>query len=128
MFFIDSDMTIHLTRGDVCAIEFSADNPKGSENELYIFKPNDLIRLRVFAKKKHDIVVLVKDVLVESETTTVDIYLDSAETKIGELINKPVDYWYEIELNPDTIPQTLLGYDEKGAKIFRLYPEGGDKL
>lgn len=43
------------------------------------------------------------------------------------MVNKPTDFWYEVELNPDTAPQTIIGYDkETGAKIFRLYPEGGD--
>ena len=57
-------------------------------------------------------------------TTSVDLSLDSTETTIGDIINKPVEYWYEIQLNPDTEPQTIIGYDENGAKIFKLYPEG----
>jgi hypothetical protein len=50
--------------------------------------------------------------------------LSKEDTKIGKKVNKPVDYWYEVELNPDTYPQTIVGYDEDGAKIFKLYPEG----
>jgi hypothetical protein len=68
--------------------------------------------------------VLQKDTKVTSASTKVSISLLSADTKIGEYINKPTDYWYEIELNPDTAPQTIVGYDEDGAKVFRLYPEG----
>ena len=26
----------------------------------------------------------------------------------------------------DTQPQTIIGYDEDGAKVFRLFPEGAD--
>lgn len=48
------------------------------------------------------------------------------ETKIGEYISKPKEYWYEIELNPETYPQTIIGYDEDGPKVLILYPEGGD--
>lgn len=38
-----------------------------------------------------------------------------------------MDYWYEVELNPETEAQTIIGYDEDGPKIFRLYPEGDDE-
>ena len=123
MFLIDSDNTIHITRGDIGVIEVCADSVDGKQ---HIFKPGDVVRLCVHARKQPADVVLVKDVLVESETTTVDIALESSDTKLGELIIKPVDYWYEIEINPDTTPQTIIGYDSEGPKIFRLYPEGGD--
>ena len=55
-----------------------------------------------------------------------EVMLTSKETKFGELIHKPKDYWYEVELNPMTTPQTVIGYDEDGAKVFRLFPEGKD--
>lgn len=124
MFVIDSDKVIHITRGDIGTIEVSANK---SEDEAYIFQPGDEVRLRVFVKKNHENVVLMKDVRVESEGETVDIPLLKSDTTIGEIINKPVDYWYEVELNPKTNPQTIVGYDRDGPKIFRLYPEGGDK-
>lgn len=123
MFKVNSDLSIHITRGDVGVIEFSADK---NANEEYIFKPGDVVRLRVYPKKAHERVVLQKDVIVESETETVDINLSRNDTKLGEIINKPTVYWYEVELNPDTVPQTLIGYDENGPKLFTLYPEGGD--
>lgn len=123
MFTIDDDKTIHITRGDIGSIEVSSMTPN---KELYVFQPGDIVRLRIYVKKQHDNVVLVKNVHVETETTVVDILLDKSDTKIGGIINKPVDYWYEVELNPDTAPQTLVGYDKVGPKIFRLYPEGGD--
>ena len=68
-----------------------------------------------------------KDIKVTEETKHIDIELTKENTKIGEVINKPIEYWYEIELNPDTKPQTVIGYDETGEKIFVLYPEGNDK-
>lgn len=124
MFRIDADMTIHITRGDICVIEVSAvtDN-----NETYIFKPGDVVRLRVYPKKKHESVSLIKDVIVDSESEIVAINLGKTDTKIGDIINKPAVYWYEVELNPDTTPQTFIGYDTTGPKLFMLYPEGGDK-
>ena len=93
---------------------------------MLVFKTGDVVRFRVFAKKQHDNIVIVKEVVVSEETATVDIQLNSKDSKFGGVINKPVDYWYEIELNPDTNPQTIIGYDVDGPKIFRLFPEGGD--
>ena len=67
-----------------------------------------------------------KDFPVTEVTEKVFIYLDEEDTKIGEIISKHKDYWYEIVLNPDTVPQTIIGYDEDGAKVFRLFPESNE--
>ena len=123
MFIVNDDMSIHITRGDVGVLEVSTNKPNG---EPYVFKPGDVVRFKVFQKKNHENVVLVKDVLIETETETVDINLTRSATKLGDIINKPTVYWYEVELNPDTTPQTFIGYDENGPKLFTLYPEGGD--
>lgn len=123
MFVINEDNSIYLTRGDVAVMEISA---KKSKTEDYVFSPCDVVRFKVVQKNHHENVILQKDVTVESETTTVDISLGMEDTKIGELINKPQDYWYEVEVNPDTAPQTIIGYDSLGPKIFRLFPEGDD--
>lgn len=125
MFIIDDNKTIHLTRGDMVTIEIGA---KKSENEDYSFQVGDVVRLQVFEKNKCNNVVLQKDVIIDKETSFADISLNSDDTRLGEVINKPKDYWYEVELNPDTFPQTIIGYDADGPKIFRLYPEGdGDE-
>lgn len=123
MFFIDEDKIIHLTRGDIASIEVGAQLSAG---EAYTFKVSDVVRFKAFEKGKCDIVVLQKDVVVKAETPTVTISLTKEDTKIGKVISKKKDYWYEIELNPDTAPQTIVGYDDDGAKILRLYPEGSD--
>ena len=122
MFTITADKHVYLTRGDMVVIEVSACM---NQSEPYIFKVGDVVRLRVFTKKQHDDIVLTKDVVVSEEVPIVNIQLDRHDTKIGGIINKPADYWYEIELNPETNPQTIVGYDSDGPKIFRLYPEGG---
>ena len=123
MFRIDEDKTIHLTRGDVAPIEVNAEEESGS---AHVFQSGDIVRFKVFEKKDCENIVLQKDVTVTGETTVVDVFLDGEDTKIGEVINKPKDYWYEVEKNPDTYPQTILGYDEDGPKVLRLYPEGSD--
>lgn len=115
MFKIEEDI-ISLTRGDKCVIGFSI-------NE-YTFKVGDYVNFRVYKKNGLDSAPLLeKRVEVNEEAESIDIELTSTETKIGELGNKVVEYWYEIELNGN---QTVIGYDEKGAKKLMLYPEGAD--
>ena len=117
MFTVGTDKSISVTRGDSCSFVAPID---------YALKNGDVLRLKVFRKKACEDVVLQKDFAITTTTNTVTIELTEKDTRIGKVISKPVDYWYEIELNPDNNPTTLLGYDEDGAKIFRLYPEGRD--
>jgi hypothetical protein len=67
--------------------------------------------------------MLQKDVEVTEGTELVEFHLDSEDTKFGDVINKATEYWYTIELNPDTKCQTIIGHDEDGAKVLMLYPE-----
>ncbi len=122
MFKINSTTKqIDITRGDIGTISISALNEDGED---YTFQVGDILRLGIFTAKNFNDIILQKDVEVLEATTSVDLSLDSEDTTIGNIISKPVDYWYEIQLNPDTEPQTIIGYDENGAKIFKLYPEG----
>lgn len=122
MFKINEDKSIYITRGDIATIDVTA----SVSGEGYEFQEGDVVRFKVFEKKECENVVFQKDVLVAETRMKVSINLIGTDTKIGELINKPKDYWYEIELNPETAPQTIIGYDEEGAKVFRLYPEGSE--
>lgn len=120
MFQINDDLSIYVTRGDIVAFTVTA---KDNGNN-YKFQPGDVVRIKVFGKKDAENVVLQKDFPVLTVTEKVEIYLTEDETRIGEVISKPVDYWYEVELNPYDDPQTIIGYDEDGAKVFKLFPEG----
>ena len=40
--------------------------------------------------------------------------------KFAPMLNMEKDYWYEITLNEET----MLGFDDTGAKILTIYPEG----
>ena len=122
MFEILKDKTICLTRGDIANIVVSASLQDG---QAYTFQPGDVVRLTVYKKRGCSDVLIQKDVIVETEAQTVTIRLEKNDTRFGDLISTPTDYWYEVELNPDTAPQTIIGYDAAGEKIFRLYPEGG---
>lgn len=126
MFKIDTDKTIHLTRGDIAMLEISVEDK--ATGQPYVFKDGDIVRFKVYEKKDFGNALLIKDTAVSGETTVVDLYLESKDTKIGELVNKPKEHWYEIEVNPDTAPQTIVGYDEDGPKVFMLYPEGSDAI
>lgn len=126
MIKIDEEKTIHLTRGDSATIVVTAQNDDGSN---YEFQKGDTLRLKVMSKKKVEEIVLTKDIIIDFNKESVEIELTSDETRIGDYINKPITYWYEVELNPDNNSTTIIGYDENGPKQFKLYPEGknGDK-
>jgi len=122
MFAITEDLSIYVTRGDDVRFSLNAE-----ENGVkYTFKAGDVVRIKVFEKKACDKVVLQKDFPVETNSDDVEIHLTEQDTRIGGIISKPVDYWYEVELNPFTDPQTIIAYDDDGAKVFRLFPEGRD--
>ena len=124
MFEIDQHSVIHATRGDIGSVTVSIPL---SEYVNYTFKAGDILRFRVVEKNCCSNVALSKDFIVGENTEFVDLIFSGDDTKIGPLISRPVDYWYEIELNPNTTPQTIIGYDKNGPKVFRLYPEGDDK-
>lgn len=108
--------TIEITRGDKATIEFSI--------EGYTFGLGDVVRFRVYSKKGLNIEAHINKVInVMNMCKVIRINLSSEETKIGEMENKPITYWYEIELNGN---DTIIGYDDIGAKEFILYPEGYD--
>lgn len=122
MFVVNEDNSIYVTRGDAGTISVSAK----VDGANYVFRAGDVVRFKVTQKKACENVVLQKDFPITVDTEIVDIYLSEKDTKIGDVISKPVDYWYEVELNPFTNPQTIIGYDDDGAKIFKLHPEGRD--
>jgi hypothetical protein len=124
MFTLNDDNSIYATRGDIVFFDVTAKDEVTGED--YIFEAGDLVRIKIYGKKAAEDVVLHKDFPVLETADAVEIFLDERDTKIGEVISKPKDYWYEVELNPLTNPQTIIGYDEDGAKVFKLFPEGAD--
>ena len=122
MFTLNDDLSIYVTRGDTAFFSVTVDD----DGKPYVFQAGDVVRFKVFGKKDAENVVLQKDFPVTAKTESVAILLTEDDTKIGDVISKHKDYWYEVELNPFTNPQTIIGYDEDGAKVFRLLPEGAD--
>lgn len=110
---------IKLNRGDTLNINLTIKKEDGTD---YSFEEGDKITFSIYNKGKlNEKAVLLKEVQATPGTTSVNIYCTNEETKIGDLINKPIDYWYEIELNNE---YTILGYDDDGAKLLKLFPEG----
>lgn len=122
MFVINDDLSIYATRGDTVFFTVTAED----NGSTYYFEAGDVLRMKIFRKKDAETVVLEKLFPVTARTDRFVILLTEEDTKFGDVISKPTDYWYEIELNPFTNPQTIIGYDEDGAKVFRLFPEGAD--
>ena len=122
MFTLNDDLSIYATRGDIVFFAVTAEE----DGVPYQFQLGDVLRIKIFGKKNCEDVVLEKDFPVVDVTESVDIFLSGEDTKIGEVISKPKDYWYEVELNPATNPQTIIGYHEDGPVVFKLFPEGAD--
>lgn len=111
--------TIKLNRGDALSINLTIKKDDGTD---YSFENGDKITFSIYNKGKlNEKALLLKEIEATPNATSVLIECTTEETKLGDLINKPIDYWYEIELNN---VYTILGYDDEGAKLFKLYPEG----
>lgn len=123
MFKIEKN-TIHLTRGDSAIIEVKIKNDDGTD---YVFKKGESIRFTIVEAKKVEDIVLTKKIQIEKESLSAEVPLLSEETTIGQIINKPKKYWYEVVLITNNEEQTILGYDDEGPKEFILYPEAESK-
>ena len=124
MFILNEDRSIYATRGDIVFFDVAAVDELTGINHKFL--AGDVLRIKVYGKKDAEAVVLQKDFPVTEVTEKVTIFLTEEDTKMGEVISKPKDYWYEVELNPYDNPQTIIGYDEDGPKVFKLFPEGDD--
>ncbi len=113
---INENKSIEINRGDAGTIKLT--NKNGN------FNVGDIIKFSIVEKKKYNNLIFQKEYTVAESSATFYLSLTSEDTKIGDIISKPVTYWYEIEYNGN---QTLIGYDDSGAKEFILYPEAPEK-
>lgn len=112
---------ILINRGDTLPIKLVIPI---SHTENYIFQVGDTIQFGIYKSRgMSDSALLLKEYTIDEECEEFSFTIPASEMKIGDLINKPTDYWYEINLNGE---QTILGYDTDGAKIITLYPEGSE--
>jgi hypothetical protein len=124
MIKVDTEKTIRITRGDTANLLIKYKFPN---NTNYEFQVGDIIYFRVMKKNKVKDVKLEKQFVVESEATSVTIHLDKEDTEFDKYENKPKTYWYEVEVQTSQSNNTIIGYDEDGAKLFIIYPEGEDE-
>lgn len=118
--------TIEITRGNVLPIKVTAGDDVNKTD--YEFKVGDVIRFKIYDREDVNKVYLEKDFTVTEICTEKTITMTANEMKIGELSNKPQDYWWEIELNPDTDhTHTIVGYEKNSEAIITILPEGGKK-
>ena len=115
---------IRINRGDEGIIPFKIPLDK-EKTKYYQFKVGDVVTFGVYDKKGFDKCAhILKEVEITEPTEVCYIELTSEDTTIGELINKEVEYWYEISLNNETV----LGYKkDTKARLFWLLPEGSGK-
>lgn len=93
--------------------------------DLYEFKVDDKITFNIYLKSGYDKEPLLsKEIIVEQASNNVVIPLTEEETTFGNISNKAVTYWYDITLNGDN---TVVCYNENGAKEFIQYPAKGDE-
>lgn len=115
---------IQINRGDSTTFKVSA---KDKDGNIYTFQPGEIVKFSVTEKRNENNVVLQKIVNIDAEEEFVLISLESEDTKIGEIINKPITYWYEISVQTQGgVTQTIIGYDDEGPKEFILNPEASD--
>ena len=103
--------TIECNRGDRLTLKIVIDTT---------FNENDKLKFSIVEKKNYNKVLFQRTYTILEETDEFYITLSEDDTRFSDVISKPVTYWYEIEYNDG---QTLIGYDENGAKEFILYPE-----
>lgn len=115
---------LQINRGDSTTLKINA---KDSAGDQYQFKVGEKVKFSITERKNEENVIFSKTITVAEQGYNVDIPLSSEDTKIGDIINKPVIYWYEISvLTLNNEIQTIIGYDDDGAKEFVLNPEAGD--
>lgn len=108
---------IHINRGNRLLFDYTIDN-NGSD---YVFESEDIVTFSVYRKlEMDDEPVVNKNFAPEVGTTMVSIDIPNEEMRIGEPINQPEEYWYQIRLNEDVVS----GYNSSGPKKLILYPEG----
>ena len=112
--------TISINRGNSLTFEYKIKNG----DEYYVFINNDAVTFSIYNAYCMDESALVTKTFYPSfGDTSVTISLTSDEMKIGDMNNLPIDYWYEITLNDETVT----GYDDNGPKIITIYPEGKER-
>lgn len=114
-----------LNRGDSATIRI--------ENTSSNFLPGDCIKFSIMEKNNCNSVIFQKryDVIEQSETepNVFEITLAPEDSKkfCPSFKTGTKTFWYEIELESGDFINTLVGYDDQGAKEFIVFPEASEE-
>lgn len=118
----NDEYTLHLTRGDRCSFKVYAREEQ--TQQICYFPAGCTVTFAIVPRQGYtDGAVLRKTVNVTEDVTEVEFLLTEEDTKIGEMIDKKVKYWYNVVVNDDI---TIIGSDENGEKAIIIYPEVGE--
>lgn len=111
------DYHLKINRGNTLRFDYSimgGDTP-------YVFEKDDTIVFSVYeAFGLEQDPVLTEEFKPIEGSTEITIEIPKDKMKFAPMSSMETDYWYEITLNEETV----LGFDENGAKIITIYPEG----
>lgn len=111
------DYHLKINRGNTLRFDYSI---LGGETP-YVFVEGDKIVFSVYEPfGLEENPVLSMEFTPEPDTTEMTIEIPKDKMKFAPMSSMERDYWYEITLNEET----TLGFDENGAKIITIYPEG----
>ncbi len=120
MITINTDKTIGITRGDVASFTLKV---KQSDNTYYQFKTSDRLYFTVKKSYADSNYIIRKIITFSSPTDTATISLNAYDTNFGSLLASARKYVYDISINET---ETVVGYDNDGAKYFIIYPEASN--
>lgn len=113
--------TIKVFRGDSGHIDISKTDTDGNIEQ---FQQGDKVILSVKENFGTDDVLLRKTITVSENCNSVEIPITAEESiSLSELISEPVEYEYDIKVEGSDY-STIIGHDDSGAKIFKVYPTG----
>lgn len=116
MEIIDNKNTLIHNRGDKGTLRIFS--------KIGSFKVDDELKFSIVTKGNYNDVVFQKIFKIPEECSEFFMSFTNEEMRIGPVISKKVEYYYEIELNDDT---TLIGSKRTGDSRFILYPEAVKK-
>lgn len=113
--------TIKVFRGDSGHFDISKTDKEGNiEN----FKKGDKVILSVKQNFAESEILLRKTIIVEEDCIKVEFPISDEDTiSLTEIISEPIELEYDIKVD-GTEKTTIIGHDDSGAKIFKVYPSG----
>lgn len=113
--------TIKVFRGDSGHFDISKTD---SEGNIEQFKKGDKVILSVKENFGENTVLLRKTKLVDEDCNKISFFITEEDTiSLTNLISEPIDYEYDIKVE-GLENSTIIGHDDSGAKLFKVYPTG----